>query len=263
MIRFTPRQVAATMILAASAALTSSFAQETPAAAPYAIPPKTPDVIKKAIQSPARQAQMTARDVNRRPADVLALAGVKRNANVIEFASYDLYYTQMLSEIVGEKGKVYKYDPLYAAEEFSPIGKAFVAEHPNVIYENVDYGKLEPPRGIDIVLSVGSYHDLLLTGADTTVFNSKLFKAMKPGAIYLVVEHSAKIGTESTQVGPLHRMDPAYLRQDLQSAGFQLMEESRIFYRPETDDRTWNSHTPGKEDLTDQTVFKFRKPIVY
>ena len=37
----------------------------------------------------------------RRPAEVLALAGVEEGDNIIEFASFGLYYTKLLAEAVG------------------------------------------------------------------------------------------------------------------------------------------------------------------
>lgn len=265
MTNLTRRQLTTTMMMASAAAMVPSFAGEAPAAgAPYVIPPKTKDVIKKAIENPNRTPEMRARDVLRRPADVLTLSEVKANSRVIEFAPVGFYYSTLLSNVIGAKGNLHMYELPFMGEQ-EPVKAAaqkFLAEHPNAKYEVVDLNKAEFPRNVDLVFSVWAFHDQLLTNVEMTAFHAKLFKAMKPGATYLVIDHAAKLGTETNDTGRLHRIDPGTLRGTIQSNGFELVEDSRILYRPD-DDHTWSVHTEGKRDMTDQAVFKFKKPIVY
>jgi predicted methyltransferase len=46
----------------------------------------------------------------------------------------------------------------------------------------------------------------------------------------------------------------------VQAAGFELVEESKLLAYP-TDDHTQMVFAPGLRGLTDQSVFKFRKPL--
>jgi predicted methyltransferase len=266
MIRFSRRQVAAMTVLATSVWLISSTAGEAPAAAPvqpYVMPKKgIPDYVRKAVESPDRPKQMVVRDAARKPGEVLALAGIRPGNRVLELGAYGLYYTTLLSNIVGEKGMVYMLDLPFSEEQFGPPARAFVATHPNTQYSAVDYNKIELPRSIDLVFSVLNYHEMLRTGVETTVFHSKLFKAMKPGATYLIIDHNANLGYDVRKTLPLHRLDPKEIRQAVQAAGFQLVTDSRLLEHLD-DDHTWDVLTDGKRDMTDQTIFVFRKPTVY
>jgi predicted methyltransferase len=262
MIRFTPRQLAATMILAASAAFAPSFAGEAPPAAPpkpYAIPAGAPDYVRKAVQSPERTPAMTARDADRKPAELLMLSGVKPGDKVVEFAAFGQYFTTMLTSIVGDKGMVYMYDLPYME---APTGKAsrdFAAKHPNSKFEIVDYNTMTLPDGVDVVFNVLYYHDLPLNKIDTAALNAKIFKALKPGGVFFIVDHNAAPGTGTRDVETLHRIDPEVIRKEVKAAGFELVEDSKLLANPE-DDRTWGPFTRGKRGTTDQSVLKFRKP---
>jgi predicted methyltransferase len=85
---------------------------------------------------------------------------------------------------------------------------------------------------------------------------------MKPGAIYLIIDHAAIHGTETNDTARLQRIDPGVVRAYVQAAGFQMIEDSRILENT-SDDKKWPSFEAGKLDQTDQLVYKFRKPITY
>src|SRR5690606_16975240 len=147
-------------------------------------------------------------------------------------------------------------------EQTAERNAAFVAKHPNVKYSGADYNTLEFPRQVDVVFNNLYFHELLLRGTLLEPYHSKLFKAMKPGAIYLLIDHSAVLGTETNHTGTLHRVDPSVIRANVQAAGFELVEDSRLLEN-HADDRTWAAFEPGKRIQTDRTIYKFRKPIVY
>jgi len=262
--RFAPRQLAASLVLAA-AALTASVAGEAPAVPPkpYTIPAKgVPAHIKDAVNSPNRSEKLKEQDGYNRPAEILALAGIRKNARVIEFGPYDLYYSEMLVEAVGPKGEVHMYEVPDIHEQVADRNKAFADKHPNVKYTGVDYNNIEFPRQVDVVFNNLYFHEMLLRGTQLEAFHSKLFKAMKPGAIYLLIDHTAILGTETNHTGTLHRVDPQVMRSNVQAAGFELVEDSRLLENLQ-DDKTWAAFEPGRRHTTDRTVYKFRKPIVY
>jgi predicted methyltransferase len=229
-------------------------------AVPYTIPAGTPAYIRSAVESPSRSAEQKARDINRKPAELLTLSGIKPGERVVEFASFGQYFTGMLSDIVGSKGQVYMYDLPYTEKRAGAASRAFVAAHPNAKYELVDYNTLELPQPVDIVYIVLYYHDLFINSIDTKSLNARIFKALKPGGIYFIVDHNAAPGSGTRDTKALHRIDPAVIRQEVSAAGFELVEESSLLAHP-ADDHTKMVFAPDLRGLTDQTVFKFRKPV--
>ncbi len=242
-----------------AAAPSPSWAEDAAPSPAYVVPPSTPAYIRKAVESPDRSAEQRARDVNRKPAELLTLSGVKPGDKVVEFASFGQYFTTLLSAIVGPKGMVYMYDLPYTEKRAGEASRAFVAAHPNAHYELIDYNKLELPKNIDVVFNVLYYHDLSLNDIDIANLNAKIFKALKPGGVFFVVDHNAAPGTGRRDSKALHRIDPEVIKQEVTAAGFELIEQSNLLAHPE-DDHTKMVFTPGLRGLTDQTVFKFRKP---
>ncbi|MEO6079702.1 MAG: methyltransferase [Steroidobacteraceae bacterium] len=260
------RNLGATLALASTLLTTAVIAGEAaapaaaPTAAPYVMPANIPDYIRAAVQSKDRPAAATARDALRKPAETLALSGVKPGDRVIEFASFGQYYTSLLSEIVGPKGIVYMYDLPYLEARTAPASKAFVAAHPNARFEVGDFNAVELPQNIDGVFIVLYYHDLPINKLDTAKFNARVFKALKPGGVYFIVDHNAAPGSGMRDTEKLHRIDPAVIKQEVTQAGFELVEESKLLANPADDHTKGVSFAPGSRGTTDQSVFKFRKP---
>lgn len=261
--RSTLRQLAASLILTASAALTPAIAGEAPPAAPpkpYTIPANVPDYVRKAVQLPERTAAQTARDADRKPAELLALSGVKPGDRVVEIASFGQYFSTLLSSVIGEKGLLYMYDLPYLEARTGAASKAFVAAHPNSRFEIVDFNTVQLPQNIDVVFNVLYYHDLSINKIDVASMNSRVFKSLKPGGVYFIVDHNAAPGSGRRDTDKIHRIDPELIKSEVKAAGFELVEESKLLASPD-DDHTWMPFTPGKRGTTDQSVFKFRKPL--
>ncbi len=210
------------------------------------------------MESPARSAAQRARDVNRKPAQILTMSGIKPGDRVVEFASFGQYYTAMLSDIVGPKGHVYMYDLPYTGKRAGAASRAFVAAHPNCEYHLIDYNKLKLPRQVDIVFIVLYYHDLFLNHIDAASLDARIFKALKPGGVFFIVDHNAVPGSGTRDI-KLHRIDPAVIRRQVSAAGFQLVEESHLLANP-ADDHRQIIFSPAIRGRTDRTIFEFRKP---
>jgi predicted methyltransferase len=234
-----------------------ALADEAPA---YVLPAGTPQYIRAAIEDPTRTPEQRARDVNRKPAELLIMSGIRPGNTVIEFASFGQYFTTFLSDIVGPKGTVDMYDLPYTEKRAGEASRTFVAAHPNSHYQLVDYNTLELPQQVDEVFMVLYYHDLFINQIDTKSLDARIFKALKPGGVFLVVDHNATPGTDTTETAKkLHRIDPAVIRKEVTAAGFTLVKESKLLAHPE-DDHAQIVFSPALRGLTDQTVFVFRKP---
>lgn len=261
MSRQTLRHLAATLVLAVCT-VAPAVAGEAPPPAPvkpYTIPSNAPDYVKKAVQSTDRAKAMSDRDADRKPAELLVMSGVKPGDKVVEFASFGLYFTTLLSNIVGEKGSVLMLDLPYTEARSGAAARDFTSKHRNATYQVIDYNEVTLPDNVDIVFNVLYYHDLPINKIDTGKLNAKVFKALKPGGTFFVVDHNAAPGSGMRDVEKLHRIDPEVIKKEIKAAGFELVQESKLLANPE-DDHTWGPFTPGKRGTTDQSVFKFRKP---
>jgi predicted methyltransferase len=238
----------------------SCLAQNAAAAAPpYVVPAGTAPHIVRAIESPERTAEQRARDYYRKPAEILALSGIAEGDRVIEIAAFGQYFTTMLVAAVGPRGHVDMYDLPYTERLAGPASREFDAKHANAVYHQESYNDVTFPQNVDSVWNVLYYHDLRPQGVDTAAFNRKIFDALKPGGIYLVIDHKAEEGSGWRDAATIHRMGVDTIKQEVLAAGFELAEESDLLANP-ADDRTKMVFAPGTRGTTDQALFVFRKP---
>ena len=207
------------------------------------------------------------RDAARHPGELLAWAGVKPGAKVADFMMGGGYFTRILSPAVGPKGHVYAYQSGefikgFPRSNYGPNQQKVVADYANVTASNEDLSALDLPDGLDLVLTVQNYHDLHLTmmKPDTAkTVNAEIYKSLKPGGVYVVVDHVAAPGTGMEAPNKIHRIDPAIIKQEVTAAGFKFEGESALLRDPaDTHDKM--VFDPSIRGKTDQVAYKFRKP---
>ena len=228
----------------------------------YTVPEGTSDAIRRAIESPDRPDEQRARDVQRKPAHVLTLAGIEAGDVVIEFASFGHYYTTLLADAVGPAGHVHMIDMPWTEPFGGRAARAFDAAHGNATYTLAHYNRVEFPQDADAALMILFYHDLKTqTGeqsVDTVAMNERIFAALRPGGTYLVVDHKARdfTGWRDTE---LHRIDEATIIAEVLATGFELAASSNILANP-GDDHSLSMRDPSIRGSTDRAVLVFRKP---
>jgi predicted methyltransferase len=89
--------------------------------------------------------------------------------------------------------------------------------------------------------------------------NAAVFAVLKPGGVYVIVDHSGEPGSGLRDTDTLHRIDEATVKQQVVAAGFEYVGESNVL-RNSADDRKTNVFNPAIRGRTDQFVYKFRKP---
>jgi len=250
--------VSCTLSLAAMPAAHAQTAAPT-ATPPYVVPANAPAHVRSAIESPDRTAEQRARDYHRKPAEILTLAGIEEGDRIVEIAAFGQYFTTMLLAAVGPTGHVDMYDLPYTEGFAGPASREFDAKHANAVYHQGSYNDVTLPQGVDSVWNVLYYNDLQPQGVDTAAFNRKIFDALKPGGIYLVIDHKAEDGSGWRDAGTIHRMGVDTIKQEVLAAGFTLALESDLLANP-SDDRTKMVFAPGTRGTTDQAFFIFRKP---
>ncbi len=223
-----------------------------------------PADLAAALADTGRPAADVARDAARKPAELLALAGLKSGDKVADLVMGGGYFTRILSAAVGPQGRVYAYQPAEFIKFQASYGESLkaVSALPNVTPLDASLPALDLPDGLDLVLTVQNYHDLHLKSfpADTaTKVNAEIFKALKPGGVYLIADHAAAPGAALATADTLHRIDPAVVRREVEAAGFTFDGDSALLRAP-ADPHTANVFDPAIRGKTDQFVLKFRKP---
>jgi predicted methyltransferase len=236
--------------------------------APNAGEAKPSDPITIAVADPARPDADRQRDANRKPVETLAFTGVKPGDQIAELLPGGGYYTRILSKVVGSGGHVYALVPAPSQDapadvpDFAARVKAIAAD-PN--YSNVSvvvepFSQLKAPVPVDLVWTSQNYHDLHnFPGLDVGVFNQMVFDTLKPGGIYLIVDHAAEAGSGSRDTATLHRIDAEAVKKEVLAAGFVLVGASEVLRQP-GDSHTVKVFDPIVRGKTDQFVLKFRKP---
>jgi predicted methyltransferase len=245
-------------ILAAAAAAVMLSAAAPSIAAP-------PASVVSALADPGRPAEDRARDAARRPADILAFAGVKPGQTVVDLIMGGGYFSRILAKAVEPGGKVYGYQPdefiAYEAK-YGADQKAVVGAYSNITALNGSLGALSIPEPVDVVFTAQNYHDFHLKAfpADTAdKVNRAVFAALKPGGVYLVIDHHAAAGTGVTTSDSLHRIEAEAVKREVTAAGFTFDGELGVLRNP-ADPRTGLVFDPSIRGKTDQFVYRFKKP---
>ncbi len=226
------------------------------------------DVIAAAIADPARPDSDRKQDANRKSLEVLEFAGVKPGDRVADFIPGGGYVTRLFSKIVGQNGHVYAVVPeelIKMRDTADAAVKAIAADpaYPNVTVLREPVNDFKAPEKLDMVWTSMNYHDLhdtFLGPANMAMLNKAIFDALKPGGIYLVLDHAAEAGSGLRDTETLHRIDPAAVKKEVLAAGFELEAQSDILHNPD-DDHTTKVFNPAIRGKTDKFIFKFRKPM--
>jgi predicted methyltransferase len=149
--------------------------------------------------------------------------------------------------------------PVALAERESKLQSAGVSAAP-IVAVSRPFADPAPPElaseRFDLVTLMFNYHDMGHLGVDRAAMNQAVFHALKPGGLYVIADHSGRPGTGISESGTLHRIEEAFLRQEVEAAGFTLLEEGSFLRNP-NDPRDKN--TPDPPQPKDEFVLKFVK----
>jgi predicted methyltransferase len=227
-----------------------------------------PSALSAAIADPRRPGDQVALDSSRKPAQLMAFAELKAGDRVADFMPGNGYFTRIMSEVVGANGHVYAFLPQEQLANCAPSEvagtKALQGDrrYANISVLSAPTTKFRVPKSLDVIWTAQNYHDLhdsFMGPANVAAVNRAFFKALKPGGVYLVVDHVAEPGSGLRDTESLHRIDPIRLRQEIEAAGFVLDAQSDVLRNPEDDHHlsVFDSRVRGK---TDQAAYRFRKP---
>jgi predicted methyltransferase len=226
------------------------------------------DAVAAAIADPSRPESDTSRDTNRKPAQTLAFVSIKPGDKIADYAAGSGYFTRLFSTLTGSAGHVYASVPAalfkysYIVKGISDI-QTYAAAHPNITVtfaSALDAAKY--PEKLDIFWIAQNYHDLkdrFMGPVDMAVFNRTVYAALKPGGLYIVLDHTAAKDSPADVTDTLHRIEPGTVRREVEAAGFKFAGESAALANA-ADPHTAGPFDPSIQGRTDQFILKFRKP---
>ena len=224
--------------------------------------------MKAAVADSSRPEADTKRDENRKPAEMLAFAGIMPGKVVVDLLPGTGYFTRIFAKAVEPGGRVYayfgtQYDARLKSQNKDPDNQFADLK---ATYKNLDviHGPLAQfvtPEPVDIVWTAQNYHDMhnKAYDMDVAVVNKAIYKSLKPGGYYVIIDHKAAESTGDDVTEALHRIKESTTKTEVEAAGFKLVAEGHVLDNPSDDGtkRVFENDIRGK---TNQFMLKFQKP---
>jgi len=222
--------------------------------------------LEAALAMNHRNIENQDRDENRDPVAAMDFCRLRDDMTVIEFGPGAGWYTEILGPVLREKGRLFiaykdswmnSLDTLLeqdfmSAVKKNPIDISWNSEKQkfnigNIVY-NVDTA--------DLALSIREYHNLSEEGAKR--LNEETYRALKPGGYYCIIDHTRR-HMEPIYSENRRRADPVVVILQVQAAGFDFIDYSDIFHRPD-DELRYEVDRKSLEKNSDRFSLLFHKP---
>jgi predicted methyltransferase len=257
------------------ASLASACARSTPpppagaqktAVIRVAHPGVTP-FVRNVVQDADRMEADQALDAGRHPDELLAFLEVAPGLRMGEIGAGGGYTTELVARAVGERGRVFAENNRLVLERFAAKPWGDRLQRPamrNVVRVDREFDEPFPPeaRDLDGVYIILFYHDTVWMGANRDRMNKAVFDALRPGGLYVIVDHAARAGSGTADAQTLHRIDEAFVIAEVQRAGFKLQAVGDFLRNP-ADKHDWNAspRTAGeRRGTSDRFALQFVKP---
>jgi predicted methyltransferase len=222
--------------------------------------------ISDALAAEARPAADKERDARSHPDELVAFARIKPGQKVGDLVIGGGYWSRIFSGVVGPRGSVWSYQPAefvaFSADYARPLTELPQGFH-NVVTSGSGFAEIAPPPHLDVVFTNQNYHDFHIkeVPADTAqLVNAAVFKALKPGGYYVIIDHYAAPGAEpGPTADALHRIDIDVVKREVEAAGF-VLDGSSDMLRNTADPHTAIVFDPSVRGHTDQFMLRFKKP---
>jgi predicted methyltransferase len=224
--------------------------------------------MKAAVADSGRPAADTARDENRKPADMLAFAGIGPGKVVVDMLPGGGYFTRIFARAVEPGGRVYayfgtQYDARLKGQNKDPDNQFadLKAAYKNLGVIHGPLPQFVTPESVDVVWTSQNYHDMhnKQYAMDVNEVNKSIFKSLKPGGYYVIIDHKAAESAGDDVTEALHRIKESTTKKEVEAAGFKLVAEGKDLNYA-TDDGTKRVFEADVKGKTNQFMLKFQKP---
>ena len=222
--------------------------------------------LEVAMASEVRTERDIERDRNRMPVETLRFFGLRDDMRIVELLPGGGWYTKLLAPVMAENGEFFVALGTGRVEKTLASEKGF--ENIKIVAQDAKVYRPEGSRfyaleldglGVndaDMVLTFRNYHNFGPEGR--AAMNKAADKALKPGGVYAVVDHSRR-QMEADSDENRRRVDPVLAIKEIQAAGFELVDYAVLHFRPDDELR----YEVGRKTVTgntDRFTLKFRKP---
>jgi len=214
-----------------------------------------------------RSPEDRALDAGRKPAELLAFLGIRPGWRVADLGAGGGYTTELLKRAVGSDGVVYGQNSKKLLEMF--LEKPWTARLAKPTMKGVvrldrDFDDPFPDdlRPLHAVTMVFFYHDTVWLEVNREAMNKAVFAALKPGGVFVIVDHSARPGDGVDVASTFHRIEEDVVKSEVQAAGF-VLDGQADFLRNKDDTRDWNDSPRAageRRGTSDRFVLRWRKP---
>jgi predicted methyltransferase len=255
--------VFAALVMAACGGAEDRAATE-PAPASVAEPePVAPD-LATLLAADARSEADRARDIGRKPAEVIDFLGIAPGMSVLDIFGAGGYYTEVLALAVGPDGHVAAQNPAFVLQMRDGVNDKALSERlannrlPNVSRLDKELADISAEDGpFDAAITALNMHDIYnRNGEESAVATLKLiYAALKPGGVFGVIDHNGAAGNDNKA---LHRMQKEDAIRIAKAAGFIVEGDSSILNTDE--DMSQAVFADEVRGNTNRFLLRLRKP---
>jgi len=206
------------------------------------------------------------RDRNRRPLETLKFFGLEDDMRVLELLPGGGWYTRVLAPVLADDGKLYialgtgrtaervLTQPGFEKVEVLDTSENLRRNDEKRIYEvdDFEFGVSD----LDMVVTFRNVHNF--DEASRARINAQVFKALKSGGLYGVVDHTRR-HMEPANYENRRRIDPVLVIKELLDLGFEFVDYSDLHYRAD-DELEYEVGRRSVSGNTDRFTLLFRKP---
>ncbi len=224
-------------------------------------------LVEAALASEVRTEKEKERDRNRRPLQTLEFFGVTPEMKVLELFPGRGWYTKVLAPVLRDKGELHVALGTRRIKE-NLVGQVDGFDKVSILETEAEFAAGELPgtnaisefkfgeKGFDAALTFRNMHNF--DAPSRAVINKQVYKSLKKGGIYGVVDHTRR-HMEPHTMENRRRADPVEIIKELLEIGFEFEGFSDLHYRAD-DELRFEVGRRSVTGNTDRFTLLFRKP---
>jgi len=223
------------------------------------------DLVQAALVHGDRPAADAEDDARRMPLEVLSFAGIRRGMDVLELEAGAGWYTEILSRTVGSAGSVIMQNPPSFDMYYGDGPEQRAARLANVRLSKTNFDALDAAdNSIDLVTWILGPHELwfepeegVSLGDPETAF-AEIHRVLKPGGLFLAIDHMAAPDSGLEVGGTLHRIREDIVTEYAEAAGLSVLRTSPLLLNAD-DPLDIAASDPAIRGYTSRFVVLYRK----